>query len=209
MFGRDILQNFAYRSICEHIRRAHPDNWIPKLPASAETFAKMVSLSSRGSILTGGFPLVRKPVPSSLSSVYRKTSKRKLPRQSNLPIFFSLAFSGVAIFCRSWVINLCLLMTTYIAMQKHEDDQYLDGMSPPSSANESETLQSISLSNNLTNFQSRFPPAMSDIDHDDDDSFMDDEEMGGDSHEERSGTVSLPYLFHLHYFRSCPTVGDL
>lgn len=90
-------------------------------------------------------------------------------------------------------------MTAYIAMQKHEDDQYLDGMSPPSSANESETLQLISLSNNPTNFQSRFPPAMSDIDHDDDDSFMDDEDMGGDSHEERSGTVSSPD-FYLHYF---------
>lgn len=92
-------------------------------------------------------------------------------------------------------------MTTYVAMQKHEDDQYLDGMSPPSSANESETLQSISLSNNPTNFQSRFPPAISDIDReDDDDSFMDDEDMG-DSHEERSGTVSLPdfllYCYHL------------
>lgn len=145
---------------------------------------------------------MRKPVPSALSSVYRKTSKGKLSRLSSniwsFCIFF--AFSGVGMFfCRSWVINHCLLMTAYIAMQKHEDDQYLDGMSPPSSANESETLQLISLSNNPTNFQSRFPPAMSDIDHDDDDSFMDDEDMGGDSHEERSGTVSLPD-FHLHYF---------
>lgn len=94
-------------------------------------------------------------------------------------------------------------MTTHVAMQKHEDDQYLDAMSPPSSANESETLQSISLSNNPTNFQSRFPPAMSDIDHDDDGSFMDDEDMGGDSHEERSGTVSSPD-FHLCCFRFRP-----
>lgn len=93
-------------------------------------------------------------------------------------------------------------------MQKHEDDQYLDGMSPPSSANESETLQSISLSNNPTNFQSRFPPAMSDIDHDDDDSFMDDEDMGVDSHEERSGTVSLPY-FSLYYLHFCPHYVDV
>jgi hypothetical protein len=90
-------------------------------------------------------------------------------------------------------------MATCTAMQKHEDDQYLDGMSPPSSANESETLQSISLSNNLTNFQSRFPPAVSDIDHEDEDSFMDDEDVG-DSHEERSGTVSLPD-FYLHCYR--------
>lgn len=90
-------------------------------------------------------------------------------------------------------------MTACIEMQKNEDDQYLEGMSPPSSANESETLQSISLSNNPANFQSRFPPAMSDIDHDDDDSFMDDEDMGGESHEERSGTVSSPD-FHLQFF---------
>lgn len=88
MFGRDILQNFAYRSICEHIRRAHPDNWIPKLPASAETFAKMVSLSSRGGVLAGGYPPVRKPAPSALSSVYRKTSKRKL----------SLAYQKIFVF---------------------------------------------------------------------------------------------------------------
>ncbi|KAI5799132.1 hypothetical protein DFH27DRAFT_85164 [Peziza echinospora] len=33
---------FAYRSICEHIRRAHPDHWIPRLPASAESFRKMI-----------------------------------------------------------------------------------------------------------------------------------------------------------------------
>ncbi|KAF8416844.1 hypothetical protein EV426DRAFT_396170 [Tirmania nivea] len=33
---------FAYRSICEHIRRAHPEHWIPKLPASAESFHKMI-----------------------------------------------------------------------------------------------------------------------------------------------------------------------
>lgn len=101
MFGRDILQNFAYRSICEHIRRAHPDNWIPKLPASAETFAKMVSLSSRGGILAGGYPLARKPVPSALSSVYRKTSKGKLSRLSrDIWSFFAFffAFSGVGIF---------------------------------------------------------------------------------------------------------------
>lgn len=87
------------------------------------------------------------------------------------------------------------------AIQKHEDDQYIDGMSPPSSANESETLPSISLAMNPSNFQSKFPPPMSDFDHDeDDDSFMDDEEMGGDSHEERSGTVSLPKFLLLLLF---------
>lgn len=85
-------------------------------------------------------------------------------------------------------------------MPKLEDDQYVDGMSPPSSANESETLHSISLSN-PANFQSKFPAAMSDFEHDEDeDSFMDDEEMGIDSHEERSGTVSLPESSSFMFF---------
>ncbi|KAH0608799.1 uncharacterized protein H6S33_001027 [Morchella sextelata] len=159
---KKCIGNFAYRSICEHIRRAHPDNWIPKLPASAETFAKMVSLS-RGGIPSGAFPLVRKPIPSAINTGYRKASKCEL-----IPLCWKE-------FCN--------------AMPKLEDDQYIDGMSPPSSANESETLHSISLSTNPANFQSKFPAAMSDFEHDEDeDSFMDDEEMGIDSHEERSGT---------------------
>ena len=36
------FQTFAYRSICEHIRRAHPEHWIPRLPASVESFNKMI-----------------------------------------------------------------------------------------------------------------------------------------------------------------------
>ncbi|KAL7276696.1 hypothetical protein RUND412_000313 [Rhizina undulata] len=60
---KKCVGNFAYRSICEHIRRAHPDNWIPKLPASPETFAKMVSMTPKVNVTTG-FNHVRRPVPA-------------------------------------------------------------------------------------------------------------------------------------------------
>jgi len=75
-----LSQNFAYRSICEHIRRAHPDNWIPKLPASPETFAKMVNLPSRGlaaAAMNAQFHMRKPqhmPAPSAMA-VFRKPGK--------------------------------------------------------------------------------------------------------------------------------------
>ncbi|CCX15895.1 hypothetical protein FPQ18DRAFT_76893 [Pyronema domesticum] len=81
---KKCVGNFAYRSICEHIRRAHPDNWIPKLPASPETFAKMVSMgprpSSNPTVLSNG--MMHHPVavqqcrkPNILNPQARKSSK--------------------------------------------------------------------------------------------------------------------------------------
>ncbi|TGZ81803.1 hypothetical protein EX30DRAFT_233395 [Ascodesmis nigricans] len=82
---KKCVGNFAYRSICEHIRRAHPDNWIPKLPASPETFAKMVGLNPRGAngaLQHHSHNIVRKPtMPSSV----RKPSKREF-RPQLLPL---------------------------------------------------------------------------------------------------------------------------
>ncbi|KAI5776474.1 hypothetical protein EDC01DRAFT_462795 [Geopyxis carbonaria] len=147
---KKCVGNFAYRSICEHIRRAHPDNWIPKLPASPETFAKMVGLTPRlnaGSYSSSAAtPLqqhhngvVRKPTPAA-----RKSSK----------------------------------------LSKLDDEHYIEGMSPPSSANESDPLPSLSVTtSNLqhvgphANFASRFPPPSSYAlyDHDDDEADMDGE----------------------------------
>lgn len=37
------LQEKKYRSMQEHIRRAHPEHYIPKLPATEESFALMVN----------------------------------------------------------------------------------------------------------------------------------------------------------------------
>jgi hypothetical protein len=74
-------QNFAYRSICEHIRRAHPDNWIPKLPASPETFAKMVGMAPRNNnpgLQMGNGMMHHVPVQQMRKpTVARKPSKRK------------------------------------------------------------------------------------------------------------------------------------
>ena len=39
----DIAQEKKYRSMQEHIRRAHPEHYIPKLPATEESFALMVN----------------------------------------------------------------------------------------------------------------------------------------------------------------------
>jgi hypothetical protein len=36
-------QEKKYRSMQEHIRRAHPEHYIPKLPATEESFALMVN----------------------------------------------------------------------------------------------------------------------------------------------------------------------
>jgi hypothetical protein len=72
------IQNFAYRSICEHIRRAHPDNWIPKLPASPETFAKMVGLMPRNNMENGMVSHVSiAPSPRKHANITRKPAKRK------------------------------------------------------------------------------------------------------------------------------------
>lgn len=38
-----ILQEKRYRSMQEHIRRAHPSHYIPKLPATEESFLMMVN----------------------------------------------------------------------------------------------------------------------------------------------------------------------
>jgi hypothetical protein len=37
------LQEKRYRSMQEHIRRAHPNHYIPKLPATEESFLLMVN----------------------------------------------------------------------------------------------------------------------------------------------------------------------
>jgi hypothetical protein len=37
------LQEKRYRSMQEHIRRAHPSHYIPKLPATEESFLLMVN----------------------------------------------------------------------------------------------------------------------------------------------------------------------
>lgn len=81
------------------------------------------------------------------------------------------------------------------ALSKHEDEQYVDGMSPPSSANESETLPSISLSTNPVTFQSKFPAVISDYEeHDDeeDHDFMEEDEL---EEERRSDIVSASFFF--------------
>lgn len=38
-----LLQEKRYRSMQEHIRRAHPSHYIPKLPATEESFLMMVN----------------------------------------------------------------------------------------------------------------------------------------------------------------------
>ncbi|RPB00771.1 hypothetical protein L873DRAFT_1827467 [Choiromyces venosus 120613-1] len=153
---KKCVGNFAYRSICEHIRRAHPDNWIPKLPASPETFAKMVNLPSRG--LTA-------------NAVNAQFHMRK-------PQHMPAAASAMAVFRK-----------TGKALSKHEDEQYVDGMSPPSSANESETLPSISLSTNPVAFQSKFPAVTPDYEeHDDeeDHDFMEEDDLEEEMRSRRS-----------------------
>lgn len=40
---RLVLQEKRYRSMQEHIRRAHPNHYIPKLPATEESFLLMVN----------------------------------------------------------------------------------------------------------------------------------------------------------------------
>ncbi|EXJ63860.1 hypothetical protein A1O7_00195 [Cladophialophora yegresii CBS 114405] len=48
-----------YRSMQEHIRRAHPDHYIPKLPATEESFQLMINTppSQRPQVQTGAAPL--------------------------------------------------------------------------------------------------------------------------------------------------------
>lgn len=81
---KKCVGNFAYRSICEHIRRAHPDNWIPKLPASPETFAKMVGMIPRNGnpsgVQMGGGMIHHVPVQQMRKpTVARKPSKLSKP----------------------------------------------------------------------------------------------------------------------------------
>lgn len=40
---RFIFQEKRYRSMQEHIRRAHPEHYIPKLPATEESFQRMIN----------------------------------------------------------------------------------------------------------------------------------------------------------------------
>ncbi|KAF8246841.1 hypothetical protein K440DRAFT_317150 [Wilcoxina mikolae CBS 423.85] len=111
---KKCVGNFAYRSICEHIRRAHPDNWIPKLPASPETFAKMVSIVPRNNGNNGmdngmmhHIPVQQMRKHNIVNSQSRKSSKLS---------------------------------------KTMDEDHYLDTMSPPSSANESDNqLPSLSV----------------------------------------------------------------
>ena len=37
------MQEKRYRSMQEHIRRAHPEHYIPKLPATEESFQLMIT----------------------------------------------------------------------------------------------------------------------------------------------------------------------
>lgn len=37
------MQEKRYRSMQEHIRRAHPEHYIPKLPATEESFLLMIN----------------------------------------------------------------------------------------------------------------------------------------------------------------------
>jgi len=88
--------------------------------------------------------------------------------------------------------------TNPIAALKHEDEQYVDGMSPPSSANESETLPSISLSTNPVAFQSKFPVVISDYEeHDDegDQDFKEEDELEEEMPSRRSDIVSAFFSF--------------
>ena len=41
--GLTFIQEKRYRSMQEHIRRAHPDFYIPKLPATEESFQLMIT----------------------------------------------------------------------------------------------------------------------------------------------------------------------
>lgn len=92
------------------------------------------------------------------------------------------------------------------ALSKHEDEQYVDGMSPPSSANESETLPSISLSTNPVTFQSKFSAVISDYEeHDDeeDHDFMEEDELEEEMPSRRSDIVSAFFsLFILQFPRT-------
>lgn len=40
---RSTMQEKRYRSMQEHIRRAHPEHYIPKLPATEESFQLMIT----------------------------------------------------------------------------------------------------------------------------------------------------------------------
>jgi hypothetical protein len=130
---KKCVGNFAYRSICEHIRRAHPDNWIPKLPASPETFAKMVGLMPRNNMENGMVSHVSiAPSPRKHANITRKPAKLPKP---------------------------------------YEDRFYLDGISPPPSANESETsLPSISptgiVAQNYSNHLPHYAPPKEEVDRD-------------------------------------------
>ena len=54
-------QEKRYRSMQEHIRRAHPDNYIPKLPATEESFQLMINTppTKRPQIQPGAIPDLR------------------------------------------------------------------------------------------------------------------------------------------------------
>ncbi len=64
-----ILQEKRYRSMQEHIRRAHPDNYIPKLPATEESFQLMINTppSQRPQVQPGAAPLPGQRGPRTLA----------------------------------------------------------------------------------------------------------------------------------------------
>ncbi|KAF8469500.1 hypothetical protein BDZ91DRAFT_54243 [Kalaharituber pfeilii] len=117
---------FAYRSICEHIRRAHPDHWIPRLPASAESFRKMVSTP---------------PLPKNTASSYQATGTgsgvgAQLASSSNVPRRSS---TGVAAKARTKVSK----------PKAPSDEQHTEGMSSPSSAPELEVQVTATVQTDL------------------------------------------------------------
>jgi hypothetical protein len=59
-----MLQEKRYRSMQEHIRRAHPNHYIPKLPATEESFLMMVNtpLEQRAQLSPPEPPQPRRPL---------------------------------------------------------------------------------------------------------------------------------------------------
>ena len=58
-------QEKRYRSMQEHIRRAHPEHYIPKLPATEESFQRMINSP----------PSERPPPPPPPTQSFGKTGK--------------------------------------------------------------------------------------------------------------------------------------
>lgn len=88
-----------------------------------------------------------------------------------------------------------------LAVAKQENDHYMDGLSPPSSANEPDTLPPLaSLHGQVPhqNFQTRFPPAahyggvMYDREDDDEEEMDSNQDMDNDMIQHHTETVRVP-----------------